>query len=103
MTTALARPTAAERVDAEAGAVKASENAAAHPVAAEPTVREAMIRKVKICPGHATVGEIRTLFDDRHVHAALLLAHDDTLLAVLERADVLPSLMAATACSVCCA
>jgi CBS domain-containing protein len=87
MTTALSHPTAAERLDAGAGAVKPRERVA-HPVAAEPTVREAMIRKVKTCPGHATVGEIRTLFDDRHVHAALLLAHDDTLLAVLERADL---------------
>jgi CBS domain-containing protein len=87
MTTALSHPTAAERLDAGAGA-KQTESAAARLVTAEPIVREAMIRKVKTCPGHATVGEIRTLFDDRHVHAALLVVRDDTLLAVLERADL---------------
>jgi CBS domain-containing protein len=67
--------------------VKPRENAVADPVAAEPTVSEAMIRNVKTCSEHATVGQIREFFDDPHVHVAIVLAHD-TLLAVLERTDL---------------
>jgi CBS domain-containing protein len=88
MTTASTRRTATARVLADENAGRPEEGAASHTVDAEPTVGEAMIQKVKTCPSHATVGEVRRLFADRHVHAALLLARDDTLLAVLERADL---------------
>ncbi|MEP7177473.1 MAG: CBS domain-containing protein [Pseudonocardiales bacterium] len=46
-----------------------------------------MIRRPKTCTGTATVGEVRQLFTDDHVHVALLVDHG-RLLTVIARADI---------------
>ncbi|WP_406631156.1 CBS domain-containing protein [Amycolatopsis sp. WGS_07] len=51
------------------------------------TVGEAMLRAPKVLDATATVGEVRALFEDDHVHAALVVA-ERTLLGVVERADL---------------
>ncbi|WP_116205203.1 CBS domain-containing protein [Amycolatopsis circi] len=51
------------------------------------TVGEAMLRVPKVLDASATVGEVRALFDDDHVHAALVVA-GETLLSVVERPDL---------------
>jgi len=51
------------------------------------TVADAMIRSPKICGPHATVADVRALFVDDHVHAALVVA-DERVLAVVERGDL---------------
>jgi hypothetical protein len=88
MTTTLVGPppTPTARTDTVPGANNGDQ--AAYPMAAEATVREAMIRHAKTCPAQATVADVRRLLDDPHVHAALLVGHDDTLVAVIERADL---------------
>ncbi len=46
-----------------------------------------MISDPKVCPETATVGELRDLFLDDHVHAALVV-DAGRLLAVIERGDL---------------
>ncbi|WP_037370585.1 CBS domain-containing protein [Amycolatopsis orientalis] len=60
------------------------------------TVGEAMLRAPKVLDAAATVGEVRALFEDDHVHAALVVS-GDTLLSVVERPDLegLPDSLAA--------
>jgi CBS domain-containing protein len=58
-------------------------------LAGQACVREAMISRPKLCSAHVTVAQVRRLFDDRHVHAALVVDHDGILLTVVERADLL--------------
>lgn len=53
-----------------------------------PTVGEAMIRNPRTCSLRATVDEVRTLFGDPHVHAALVVDRAQVLLSVVERADL---------------
>ncbi len=52
-----------------------------------PIVADAMHRFPKLCAPHATIADLRVLFLDRHVHAALLVA-DGRLLTVVERGDL---------------
>ena len=52
-----------------------------------PTVADAMHRYPKLCAQGATVADLRGLFLDRHVHAALIVA-DGRLLTVVERGDL---------------
>lgn len=51
------------------------------------TVGEAMLRAPKVLVASATVGEVRALFEDDHVHAALVVS-GETLLSVVERPDL---------------
>jgi CBS domain-containing protein len=51
-----------------------------------------MIRHVKACPAQATVADVRRLFDDPHVHAALIVTRGDRLVAVIERDDLTAAL-----------
>jgi CBS domain-containing protein len=50
-------------------------------------VADAMISAPKLCRATATVEQVRQLFQDAHVHAALLV-DDGILLAVVERRDL---------------
>jgi CBS domain-containing protein len=53
------------------------------------TVADAMVTEVKRHDARTTVREIRALFDDEHVQAAIIVG-DGTLLAVVDRADLSP-------------
>lgn len=56
-------------------------------MAAEQSIAGTMVRTPAVHPPSTTVGELRTFFDDEHVHAALLV--DGTrLIGVVERADI---------------
>ena len=46
-----------------------------------------MIRYPKLCGTDTTVGQARAYLADDHVHA-LLVTHDDVLVAVVERDDL---------------
>ena len=46
-----------------------------------------MVTDVKLHDARTTVREIRALFDDKHVHAAVIVA-DGRLLAVVDRSDL---------------
>lgn len=52
------------------------------------TVAEAMLRFPKLCDAGTTASELRELFADDHVHAALIV-DDSRLLAAVIRADLL--------------
>lgn len=55
---------------------------------AEPrTVGDAMLRRPKVCRPDTTMADVRALFEDDHVHS-VLVADGETLLTVLDRADV---------------
>ncbi|GAB2478434.1 hypothetical protein [Jatrophihabitans fulvus] len=56
-------------------------------LAAARVVGEAMITRVKRTPADATVGDVRRLFGNDHVHAATLVA-GGVLVAVVDRDDV---------------
>jgi CBS domain-containing protein len=56
-------------------------------VALAGTVADAMVTAPKVCGVTTTVGDLRALFDDEHVHAALVVERC-TLLVVVERADI---------------
>ena len=51
------------------------------------TVADAMLTDVKVHNARTTVREVRVLFDDEHVHAAVIV-EDGALLAVVDRADL---------------
>ncbi len=51
------------------------------------TVAEAMVTEVGLSARGTTVGELRALFCDEHVHAAVVV-EDGVLLAVVDRADL---------------
>jgi CBS domain-containing protein len=53
----------------------------------EPTVADAMLTIATRNAPATTVAEIRTFFEDDHVHAAVIVA-DGVLLAVIERDDI---------------
>ena len=53
------------------------------------TVRDAMITDVKLCGIDATIGDVRKLFADEHVHAAVVV-EDGALRTVIDRADLRP-------------
>lgn len=53
----------------------------------EPTAADAAIRFPKQLTTSATVGELRRLFEDEHVHAALLV-EDGVLISVIQRSDL---------------
>ena len=53
------------------------------------TVAEAMVTIATVHSAAVTVAEIRTLFDDDHVHAALIVT-DGVLIAVIDRVDLGP-------------
>ena len=61
---------------------------AAAPVTAKPTVAAAMVVNVKISRSDTTVGQLRNLFRDEHVHAAVIV-EDGVLVAVIDRVDLL--------------
>lgn len=56
------------------------------------TVLDAAVRRPKVSTAAATVAEVRGLFRDDHVHAALVVADDRRLLSVIERRDLDPAL-----------
>jgi CBS-domain-containing membrane protein len=51
-------------------------------------VADAMISAAKVCGPSSTVGDLRRLFADEHVHVALVV-DDGALLAVVEPDDLL--------------
>lgn len=53
----------------------------------EATVADAMVRRPKVLPATATGRDVRDLFHDDHVQAALVV-DADTLLSVIERQDL---------------
>jgi CBS domain-containing protein len=57
------------------------------PLLQRQTVADAMLTDVKVHSARTTVREIRVLFDDEHVHAAVIV-EDSQLLAVVDRADL---------------
>ena len=57
------------------------------PLLPGPTVADAMLTDVKVHDARTTVRELRVLFADEHVHAAVIV-EDGALLAVVERADL---------------
>jgi hypothetical protein len=56
--------------------------------AASRTVGALMVKIPKTLPPTSTVGEVRSLFADDHVHMALVVAVDGELLTTIERADI---------------
>ena len=58
------------------------------------TVLDAAVRIPKTSAAATTVAEIRDLFRDDHVHAALIVGDDGQLLSVIERHDLNPALNA---------
>lgn len=56
------------------------------------TALDAAVRRPKTSGPTASVADIRELFQDDHVHAALILADDGQLLSVIERTDLEPAL-----------
>lgn len=53
------------------------------------TVADVMVRHPKLCPADSTVGDIRRLFADDHVHAVLIVS-GIRLLTVIDRIDLSP-------------
>jgi len=53
------------------------------------TVADVMVRHPKLCHEDSTVGGVRQLFADDHVHAALMMS-GTRLLTVIDRADLGP-------------
>lgn len=51
-------------------------------------VCDVMVHAPKLCPADAPAAEVRALFDDDHVHMALLVAADGRLVTTIERADL---------------
>jgi hypothetical protein len=62
---------------------------AEHPAGhhADDTVADAVLRRPKVLPAAATVGQVRAALADDHVHA-MLLVEAGVLLTVVERADL---------------
>lgn len=54
------------------------------------TVADAMITVAKLSPADATVGDVRGVFRDPHVHAALVV-DGDALVCVIDREDLGPT------------
>jgi hypothetical protein len=53
-----------------------------------PRVSDAMVRNPKVHGPSTSIGEIRALFDDEHVHIALIVALDGRLLTTIDRRDI---------------
>jgi hypothetical protein len=53
------------------------------------TVTDVMVHHPKLCPEDSLAGDVRELFTDDHVHAALIVS-GTRLLTVIERADLGP-------------
>lgn len=60
-----------------------------HP--AEPTVADAMLNSATLSGPACTVGDLRTLFKDDHIHAAVVV-DQGRLVTVVERSDLTPQL-----------
>jgi hypothetical protein len=58
---------------------------------AQATVADAMVSEPKLFGRTATIGDVRALFLDDHVHAALIVA-DGVLISVIHRSDLDPAL-----------
>ena len=71
-----------DRASADIGAIRVD-----GPPAVPPTVAEAMLTAPKLTDAATTVGDLRKVFEDAHVHAALVV-DGRTLLAVVERGDL---------------
>lgn len=56
--------------------------------AVQTTVADAMVSIPKVLDASTSVHEVRALFDDDHVHAALILGDRGVLITVVERADI---------------
>ncbi|MEU3342827.1 CBS domain-containing protein [Streptomyces sp. NPDC006668] len=65
-------------------------------VAVRGHVADAMVTCPKTLGPHADVDDVRTLFDDDHVHMALVVAPDGRLLTTIERPDIPPAALAST-------
>lgn len=59
-------------------------------------VADAMVGVPKTHKPDTRLAEIRTLFDDDHVHMALIIAADGRLLTAIERADLSEAIPAST-------
>ena len=53
------------------------------------TVADVMVRHPKLCHEDSTVGDVRQLFADDHLHAVLIMS-GTRLLTVIDRADLGP-------------
>ncbi len=53
----------------------------------KPTVADAMVTDIKVSAADATVGDLRALFVDEHVHAAVIV-DDGVLITVVDRSEV---------------
>lgn len=58
------------------------------PSAISGTVGAAMVNIPKTLPRTSTVGDVRSLFADDHVHLVLVVASDRRLLTTIERSDI---------------
>jgi hypothetical protein len=85
------RPAWQEEVAGGAVAVPDSEPAVRPATPASRTVADAMLRQPITSPVTSTVSDLRRLFADDHLHAALLVA-EGILITVVDRADVHPGL-----------
>lgn len=77
------------------GCVQGAEDLAAGRSVTSQVVADAMVHRPKVEPVTSTVAELRRLFADEHVHAALITV-DDVLITVVDRDDVRPGLSANT-------
>jgi len=55
-----------------------------------------MVRHPKTLGAQATMSDAIALFDDDHVHMALVIADDDRLITTIERADIAPDAAGST-------
>lgn len=63
--------------------------------AAEPTVADAMLTAAKLCDPSATVEQVRSMFANEHLHAAVVVERG-VLLCVIDLADLTDALDADT-------
>lgn len=54
-------------------------------------VRDVMVTAPKLLGPDATVDQIRLVFEDNHVHMALIVAKDRRLLTAIDRSDIPPA------------
>lgn len=64
------------------------------------TALDCAVREPKTCPASVTVGYLRQMFDDDHVHMALLTSGDDYLHGCVIRSDLVAAAVSAPALSV---
>lgn len=78
----------ASRDGAEMGRGEGVDRQEKAPRAVSGTVGALMVTIPKTFPPSSTVGEVRSLFADDHVHMALVVAADGELLTTIERPDI---------------